>query len=1204
DPTMEGIEGAGNVPAYRGIAYIVFKDMPLEDFGNRMPQITAEIIKPLAEPDEDSVEQLIQGVNLIPSTGEVAYGTTPTVRDDGFGNAVPENVNLAATMTNIEASIDALTKQLPNNQGVQLAISWFGDDLRAGECTIRPKVEVVSGRVLLPFDWNVGGLTRSQATAVSTDDQGRPIYGGTPSDRTVVESIQLLADTHDQDVYFYPFILMDIEPGNTLPDPETGDPGQPVYPWRGRITASFGVDKTSAAQDEVDNLFGTVSASDFDVSGTTVTYTGDPGDFGYRRMILHYAHLCAAAAQTLDSPSRMKAFYIGSELRGITSIRSTASGTATASTVYPGVNALVTLLEDVRGIFDAAGLTGVQLSYAADWSEYHSHRPPDGSGDVYFNMDAIWGHPDCDYVAIDNYFPLSDWREGTLHEDYGTGTVDAYNITSGPFQTQGFPQSTSIYDEDYLRGQIEGGEGYHYFYASDQDREDQVRTQIFDGANNEHWVFRQKDMRNWWAEPHRSRPGGVRDGSVVALSDGASGSVDTWTPSSKKMVFSEYGCPAVDKGTNQPNVFFDPKSSESFLPYFSRGDRDDFIQRKYYEAIVPYWREEAPTVGGVKLVDPQDMFAWTWDVRPYPAFPFRPDIWADAANYRLGHWLNGRVGIITLGQLVREICAFGGLGEELIDVSGLVNNNALVRGYVIDNVMSPREMLNPISAAYLFDGFESEGLVRFNLRSNLVSQALSIEDLVSDDQDPGGYSLTRAQETELPGAARIAFMDEENDYQPGAAGGVRLVGSSRHVVELRFPIVLAQDYARLLGEVMMQEAWTARERGEFRLPPSKLALDPSDGLDVTINGREMHLRATRIERGDKLVVTTEGVDPSIYETLVFDGRASTGGNIPVFGRTILHIMDLPLVTGDEPWPWAPRIAAYQSPFPAAVNVFRRDDDDSLTLYGQLLRASLVGELTEDLSAADPWLFDNVNTTDVKLYDPSGQLLGVSAQDVLNGANAAAVLTPAGTWEVLQFRDADLVGSEGGLPLYRLGGFLRGQLGTETEIVDPLPEGTPIVFLELEGVGVLQVPNGQKFFTIDYRYGPSNLSPTSPFYQDVTHTGQATGLLPYAPVQLAKLPTGGGSTEVTFTWIRRTRFDGDDFDAENVPLNEETEAYDLEIYDPSGPALLRTVANNPTASYTYTETQQTEDGGALDQYLIRVWQKSAEVGRGRMAEALL
>lgn len=43
DATIVADKGDGNVPGYRGLCYIVFKNMPLEDFGNRIPQITAEI---------------------------------------------------------------------------------------------------------------------------------------------------------------------------------------------------------------------------------------------------------------------------------------------------------------------------------------------------------------------------------------------------------------------------------------------------------------------------------------------------------------------------------------------------------------------------------------------------------------------------------------------------------------------------------------------------------------------------------------------------------------------------------------------------------------------------------------------------------------------------------------------------------------------------------------------------------------------------------------------------------------------------------------------------------------------------------------------------------------------------------------------------------------------------------------------------------
>lgn len=45
DPLIESIEGVGTVPAHRGLVYMVFDDLPLADFGNRIPNITAEIVK-------------------------------------------------------------------------------------------------------------------------------------------------------------------------------------------------------------------------------------------------------------------------------------------------------------------------------------------------------------------------------------------------------------------------------------------------------------------------------------------------------------------------------------------------------------------------------------------------------------------------------------------------------------------------------------------------------------------------------------------------------------------------------------------------------------------------------------------------------------------------------------------------------------------------------------------------------------------------------------------------------------------------------------------------------------------------------------------------------------------------------------------------------------------------------------------------------
>jgi hypothetical protein len=43
DPLIAAVEGAGLAPAYRGIAYAVFEDFQLADYGNRIPSLTFEV---------------------------------------------------------------------------------------------------------------------------------------------------------------------------------------------------------------------------------------------------------------------------------------------------------------------------------------------------------------------------------------------------------------------------------------------------------------------------------------------------------------------------------------------------------------------------------------------------------------------------------------------------------------------------------------------------------------------------------------------------------------------------------------------------------------------------------------------------------------------------------------------------------------------------------------------------------------------------------------------------------------------------------------------------------------------------------------------------------------------------------------------------------------------------------------------------------
>ncbi len=81
---------------------------------------------------------------------------------------------------------------------------------------------------------------------------------------------------------------------------------------------------------------------------------------------------------------------------------------------YPFVDGLGRLADDVRGIFDAAGLirdaAGLHnlITYSPDWSVWMGVQHP-GEAGQWPHLDQLYARDSIDLVAFDNYLPLSDW---------------------------------------------------------------------------------------------------------------------------------------------------------------------------------------------------------------------------------------------------------------------------------------------------------------------------------------------------------------------------------------------------------------------------------------------------------------------------------------------------------------------------------------------------------------------------------------------------------------------------------------------------------------------------------------------------------------------------------------------------------------------------------------------------------------------------
>ncbi|WP_162783826.1 baseplate multidomain protein megatron [Devosia naphthalenivorans] len=1016
----------------------------------------------------------------------------------GPGTSVGENTHVSAWASDWTCSIDELVALCPSLERVALVVAWFGDDLRCGSCAVGPRVEAAE-RHVEGAAWSVMGLGRGDVPVVSWHDGG-PAYGGTPSDGWVLGAIADLK-ARGIAVTIYPLIMMDVPVGNGLPDPH-GGVEQPSYPWRGRITCHpapgqvGSPDRSMLAAEQVAGFAGR-----------------------YREMVLHYAGLSVAAGG-------VDALVIGSEMRGLTTVRGVGNS-------FPFVDALVALAADVRGVVGPA----TKLTYAADWSEYSGYQP---EGEKFFHLDPLWAAPEIDAVGIDNYMPLADWRDGTGH-------LDAAEWASG-------------YELDYLAGNVAGGEGFDWYYAGDADRLAQLRTPITDGAHGEPWVYRFKDIRNWWSQQHFDRPGGERAASPTA-----------WVPGSKPVWFTELGCAAVDKGANQPNIFGDSKSAEGGRPYFSNGTPDALIQRQALRAQQRFWRDPVNNPAG--MVDVGRIYHWTWDARPYPAFPAQSDVWADGVNHRSGHWLTGRLGGVASDELSTAVARDHGVTLDAEPAAPFVG------GHVLGGATTAREALEPLlEVTGLRLRSRAGGLELGNARRGVVS-VLDPDGLVAGEG--AVLSRRRGDPAEAPGQLVLSYMDRERDYL--TASVTALSRADGPVTGEATALVLDGSGARLAAERMLDARSARRETLEFELPPSALALEPGDLVEIA-GVAEGPFEIIEIRDGLSRRVTARTLPVGTAVATEVDRPPLATGGVTVRARPVVTMAHLPPLPGD---PQRSRLVmgGFAQPWPGVLQV-----TDEVTGAGvaQLGRRARLGVTSAPLGVGPVAIWDYGQALEVTLY--GGHLGSVEPEAALAGSNRIAVETDAGGWEVVGFANAELVATG----QYRLSRLLRGLQGTAA-MMGPVGVGRRVMVLDTSTVSVpveQHLLGEERVFRV--YAGQGDLEGTL-----VTVSTDVRAAIPLAPVHLRAERGVDGS--IGLNWVRCSRADGDGWGVGESPLEHNPELYRVGIWD--GSTLVRTF-DCPSAAASYGAADQVADFGDVPgSFEWTVSQVSAVLGAGAAAKGV-
>jgi hypothetical protein len=630
---------------------------------------------------------------------------------------------------------------------------------------------------------------------------------------------------------------------------------------------------------------------------------------------------------------------------------------------YPAVNQFIQLAGMVK-----SKLPNALVTYAADWTEYHH------TVGGWFNLDPLWANSHIDFIGIDAYFPL----------------------------TEGLPQSQIT--EDAIKAGWESGEGWDYYLNWERTQKHYFAAESPNTPHKYAW----KNLQHWWKTSHHN-PNGI---------------ATNWQPKMKPVWFTEFGFPSVDACSNQPNVFYDPSSVESYFPRGSQGRVNFLAQRQALNASLDYLAERNIKEGCSQLIPRR--FVWCYDARPFPFWPDFKNIWQDGNLWATGHWVNGKLGISSLGAIVAEILELAGLKPTDYDVSRLTGN---VYGYIINQHITAREAIEQLQSAYFFDVSESDGVLKFASRLQGVSKAdIPEKDLVttnatnnSDIKNTIEISIT--QELELPQKVSVTHIDCQQNYDLVTVQSQRQTTGTVEQVNFSLPILLDDSSAKQIADITLYQAWQERINYQLTLPPKYAYLEPTDIITIICQNKNNQLthhqmnqhqtnHQMRIVKSDMGRTGLMKILATSFNVAMYDFPSNINYLIPnyqlpiPFAATIIEIMEIPNLPTDinSNQPVLRIGVAADGDNWSGAAIYKSSDGNDYKLLATAATQSTIGIVINQLASSSTVIYDCHSEIIVQLLSGTGQLASVNRLALLNGGNAAMIGD-----ELIQFETAELIG---------------------------------------------------------------------------------------------------------------------------------------------------------------------------------------------------
>ena len=555
----------------------------------------------------------------------------------------------------------------------------------------------------------------------------------------------------------------------------------------------------------------------------------------------------------------------------------------------------------------------------------------------------------------------------------------------------------------------------------------------------------------------------------------------------------------------------------------------------------------------------------------------------------------------SLAEMYADICQRVGFTAADYDVSDLQD---VLQGVVINRQDTAANILDNYNKMFLVNCVERDYKLVFEHRGKSVQAHPTQNEMIrTDAKQSEPYIEKRIQEIELPARVSVSYKDINNNYQIGTqhANRVRLPRASMqssNFVDLQLAASTSADVAKAIAEHVLWTSWNNRHTFQFRLPWTYLWLDAGDAINVTFSsGYSTRLRMGNMDVGVDLSIdtTAQAETSSEYVSLTTTPVSGSSNTLTTNPASNLLVLDVPLLQDTDENTTS--MVAYLLAGPmrdvigwpgAEVDVSQ--DGSSWTALTLSTTGMAWGTVIDPpVTPHSAFRTQFYGTMTVFMATNGALLSSVTDDQLANGANGAAVLKSNGAVEVIQFRDVTQVSTN----QYQLSWLNRGRRGTDTMMRTPVAAGDSFVLLNTaQAIRFLSSIDKVGKPEIYRAFSSYELPEAVKKYGVILH---GRDKMPYAPTHVNAALSG---SDIVITWVRRTRFNGGLVNGtDQVPLNEASESYQIDILTALGGTVLRTLTST-TTSVVYPAASISADLHTTPTHLaLEVFQMSAAVGRG-------